>query len=195
MSFADDIVDRAVAWYQRDCRETTANRGPCVDEIHERFDPNWIRNKRSEAWCAKFCYVVVDEAARMDGIKNPLPRTAGARDLLERSIKAGLRVDRQPARGSIFYRRSGAPNATGHNGIVVGGRANGGGITTIEGNLNNRVSLYGYTNGQIEDLDFRFIHVEDAAGAPLLAGSNVITTLLLLSAGIGTLWYINKGRR
>lgn len=197
MISSDTIVRRAAAWYERGCIESRANRGVCVDEIHTLFDPKWVQSKRAEAWCAKFVWVVFEEAARQSGEANPLPRTAGARDMLVRAKKTSLRVDNLPQEGDVFYRRSSSPGATGHVGIVT--EVTSDGITTCEGNLDNRVAYYHYSWQKINDpsWDFAFIHASDpsSAGGVLQAGSNGLLVVLLCSAAAG--WYFSqrKGKK
>lgn len=191
MISASTIIERAASWYERGCIESSANRGVCIDEIHTLFDPKWVQSKRAEAWCAKFVWVVYQEAARLDGEANPIPRTAGARDMLDRARREGkLRVDNLPQEGDVFYRRSSAPGATGHVGLVKEVGSNG--VVTIEGNLDNRVAFYTYTWAKINDPSwgFAFIHGADpsSAGGVLQAGANGLLATLLLSAAAG--WFI-----
>lgn len=201
MALADRIVDVAAGWLKRGCVETTPNRGVCVDEIHQRFDPKWIAQQRAEAWCAKFAWVVVDEAIRDDGgTDNPLPRTAGARDMLDKAYAKGLGVDKSPAVGSVFYRRSEAAGASGHVGIVVG--VGGGQIKTIEGNLDNRVALHYYPDATWRDpyWRFNFIHTEriNTPGEPaagFLTAGGGLTSLIMLSAVAGAAYTLWKGRK
>lgn len=187
------IAEVAAEWYERNCVEERTNRGVCVDKIHELFDPQWITQKRPEAWCAKFCWVVYEEAARRSGTKNPLPRTAGARLMRDMSKKAGLRVDNKPQDGDVFYRASESPGASGHVGIVTDVKADG--ITTVEGNLSNRVAYYHYGWDKIMSpkWNFSFIHAADesqSGGGVITAGANGLLGLVLI--GTAALWFFNK---
>ncbi len=167
------IIREAERWLERQCAETSANRGPCVDEIHLRFGGT----VKAEAWCAKFVWVVVDEACVQTGTKNRLPFTAGARALLTGS-DGKLRVDGNPEPGAAFYRRSTAPGASGHVGIVVAVESDG--IYTIEGNTSDRVAMIRYDNQYMADPahEMRFIHTElmepviPVEQAPVLAGGS-----------------------
>lgn len=197
---AHEIILIATQWYRRDCRESTENRGVCVDEIHERFSPSWIAQKRAEAWCAKYAWVVVDEACQRLGIHNVLPKTASAVGMRDRSSGV-IRVDTTPAVGSVFYRRSSSPGSSGHVGIVTAVTADK--IFTNEGNLDDRVALHYYPERQVRDPAWRFsfIHTEligggggSYSGSTLLAGTSVLPALLLMSAGVG-LAYTMWGRR
>jgi hypothetical protein len=187
------IAEVAAEWYDRNCVEDSENRGVCVDKIHELFDPQWIASKRAEAWCAKFVWVVYEEAARRSGNKNPLPRTAGAKDMLNKSRDLGLDVDNKPRYGDVFYRTSESRGRSGHVGIVTDIQKDG--ITTVEGNLNNRVAYYFYDWNQIAlpKWKFNFIHAADPSkrgGSAILAGSNGLLGLVLV--GTAALWYFNK---
>lgn len=188
------IASVAAEWYERNCVESSANRGVCVDKIHEQFDPNWIRNKRPEAWCAKFVWVVYEEAARRAGVENPLPRTAGARLMLTMSQKAGLNVTKKPEVGSVFYRRSDSPGASGHVGIVTEIKSDG--ITTVEGNLDSRVAYYHYDWNAVASRkwDFSFIHAasKSGGGSAILASANGLFGLVLI--GTAALW-LYQGRK
>lgn len=187
------IEEVAAEWYKRNCVEERANRGVCVDKIHELFDPKWITAKRPEAWCAKFVWVVYEEAARRSGTKNPLPRTAGARLMRDMSKDLGLRVDNKPQDGDVFYRASESPGSSGHVGIVTDVKADG--ITTVEGNLSNRVAYYHYDWDKIMSpkWNFSFIHAADdsqSGSGVITAGANGLLGLVLI--GTAALWYFNK---
>lgn len=186
----------AAEWYKRNCVEERANRGVCVDKIHQMFDSNWIKSKRPEAWCAKFVWVVYDEAARRAGVSNPIPRTAGALLMRDMSRKAGLKVDKKPELGDVFYRKSEAAGSSGHVGIVTEIKTDG--ITTIEGNLSNRVAYYWYDWKDVTSskTDFSFIHASSqskSGGGPILAGTNGLLGLVLV--GTAALWFFQKGKR
>jgi len=182
------ILEVAAEWYKKNCVEQSTNRGICVDKIHELFDPQWITNRRAEAWCAKFCWVVYEEAARRSGTKNPLPRTAGARNMLDLSRKAGIPVDNKPAKGDVFYRKSTSPGASGHVGIVTDITPKG--ITTVEGNLDNRVAYYTYTWAQMMDPKWNFNFIHASGGGVIKAGANGLLALVLV--GTAALWFFNK---
>lgn len=180
------IVAVAQAYHNRQCVETLPNRGPCVDELHKLFNGK----VSPDPWCAISAWVWVDLAAQQLGVKNVLPKTAGARDMLNKSERvAGLRVDTAPAPGATFYRKSKAPGATGHIGIVK--TVTSWGILTIEGNHNDRVLEYHYTNAELANSAnmFRFIHTESMPGAPKAmtaptsaAFSSILTISLLATA-------------
>lgn len=189
----NDIAEVAAEWYGRNCVEETTNRGVCVDRIHQTFDPDWIKQKRPEAWCAKFVWVVYEEAAKRAGVANPIPRTAGAKLMLNMSKDAGLRVDNRPSYGDVFYRYSESAGSTGHVGIVTDIQKDG--ITTVEGNLSNRVAYYFYDWDQIAQpkWKFSFIHAADKSkggGSAILASTNGLLGLVLV--GTAALWFFNK---
>jgi hypothetical protein len=188
------IADVAAKWYNRNCVETQSNRGVCVDRIHEQFDPNWIRNKRPEAWCAKFVWVVYEEAARLSGVANPIPRTAGARLMLTMSRDKQLKVDKKPNLGAVFYRKSDSPGASGHVGIVT--EIKNDGITTVEGNLDGRVAYYFYDWNAVASpkWDFSFIHAASPSGGnPILASANGLLGLVLV--GTAAFWFFQGRKR
>jgi hypothetical protein len=120
--------------------------------------------------------------------------------MLQRAKRTeGLRVDRTPAVGAVFYRYSTAPGATGHVGIVKGYDERY--LYTIEGNVGPEAGggvwwAY-YDRDDLGRQGFEFIHVErqfgDEAGGMLAAGADTLGMLLLLSAGIG--YFLMRGKR
>ena len=70
-------------WRDGKCVETSKNRGQCIDDIKRRHDGT----PDNDPYCAQFVWVVADISAERAGVKNYVPKTAGARDLLERSKK------------------------------------------------------------------------------------------------------------
>lgn len=160
-----EIVRQAWEWKAIDCRETVANGGTCIDDLHSRFGA-----PRREAYCAKLAWVVINDSCRVVGVENLLPKTAGAKDLLDRSRRT-LTVDSTPAIGSVFYRRSRDPKATGHCGIVVEILPHG--IRTLEGNNDDRIDFFDYENNSITDEQngFAFIHTELMGNTPEISGA------------------------
>lgn len=195
------IVAGIEAYAYAQCREDDGrpNRSACVDKIHTAFSG---RPPVSEPWCAKIAWVVADAAAQSGyGKGTVLPKTAGARDMLERSRRVrGLTVDETPGVGAVFYRRSSAPGATGHIGIVKGWDNST--LYTVEGNVGPEagggVWWAFYDRKDLPGLGMRFIHVErqfgerETGGGILSAGADTIGMLLLLSAGIG--YFVMRGR-
>lgn len=174
--FGVRIKDRADYWLSRQCRETKTNGGGCVDEIHELYG-----DKTLEAWCAKFAYVVVDEAAAAYSIRNTLPHEKGAARMRDQAIKQKIhRVDRVPAVGAVFYRRSLAKGASGHIGIVVELHTDQ--IITIEGNAGDMIAVGHYSMGQVNDpyWKFSFIHTELMAGES--EGGSLLTPVLITTS-------------
>jgi hypothetical protein len=187
---ASEIVAQAGWWKSRNCRETSRNRGGCIDEIHQRFDGTVNR----DPYCAKFVWVVVDMACTYLGLKNLLPRTAGARRLLDLS-RTVLDVDRMPTAGSIFYRKSTAKGATGHMGVVI--QVVPEGIYTVEGNNGSLVTVFHYTTAEIQNRSnaFEFIHTDRMY--PDLAeteGSNLVLVGCVLAGLAAVTWYISESR-
>lgn len=142
------ILSEAKKWLS--CKEISPNRSACVDALHKEFDVNW--NGSPDAWCAKFVWVVVGNASKFYAVSNPAPHTAGALELLNQSRKAKIPVDKNPAPGCIFYKKS--SGSTGHVGFVA--QVNGNNFDTIEGNSSDMVKS---ANRTISD-DMYFIHVE-----------------------------------
>ncbi|HVZ39948.1 MAG TPA: CHAP domain-containing protein [Candidatus Kapabacteria bacterium] len=167
--FQQELVRTALAWAARGCHETVANGGNCIDEVHRLFG-----NPARESYCAQFVWVVTEQAAQAAGIPNPLPKTAGACDLLTRSLKAGLRVDKTPGIGAVFYHGADPRYSTGHVGVVIDVTSTA--IRTVEGNSGDRIDDWTYALAKVltrkqtqacqRGTGFDFIHIEDAGGVP-----------------------------
>lgn len=87
-------------------------------------------------WCMAFVYWCVNEAAKEQGVKNPLYKTGG---VLLQLQKSKSRSSKTPTVGSIFIMDYG--NGMGHTGIVE--RIEGNFVHTIEGNTNGSGSRVG----------------------------------------------------
>jgi|GEM_PF-6268916 len=166
--FASIIISEADRW--TDCKEQsgTPNRSDCVDTIKRYFGGE----TKPEPWCAEFVWMVVNQACYILGISNPLPRTKSTRVMLSRSPKAGVKVNKNPSPGCIFFKtRSGG----GHVGFVASVKGNT--IYTIEGNVNDSVT---WGEREIRE-DFEFIHIQNITKLPwLLRGINVFWTATAL---------------
>lgn len=124
-----------------------SNRGPRVAEYLAAVDLD--ASKGHYAWCAAFVCWVFREAARALGVENPLPMTAGALALWNRSAGRPelVRVTAAEARaevslvkpGQVFVLSTGG--GLGHVGIVESVSA--GVLATIEGNTNDGGSREG----------------------------------------------------
>ncbi len=181
--FQSELVRAALAWAARGCVETVTNGGSCIDEVHRAFG-----TQKREPYCTMLVWVVVEQAARAAGIKNPLPKTALSCDLLQRSIAAGLRVDKTPGIGSIAYRSTRIANSSGHTLVVVD--VNDREVRTVEGNNANRIDDWLYPIDKVRSHPrykncqrgpgWDFIHIEDAGGSPTIALDH---TSELVSAG------------
>lgn len=167
--FQQEMVRTALAWAARGCHETVTNGGNCIDEVHRLYG-----TPKRESYCAQFVWVVTEGASQAAGITNPLPKTAGACDLLSRSVQAGLRVNKTPGVGCIFYHGADPRYSTGHVGIVIDVKSTS--IRTVEGNNSDRIDDWEYPLQQVlnrkrtqacqRGIGFDFIHIEDAGGSP-----------------------------
>lgn len=152
--FANYIIDEAAYWLMRDCKEhsSTPNQSVCVNEIK-----GGVTN---EDWCALFVYRCVSDAAAKSGARNPLKRTPSTRSMLQDAQQKGVRINRTPTLGSVFFRERGA--GKGHMGIVTGLSATQ--MFCIEGNTSNRVGMRNYILQDVakSPLNYQFMHVHDA---------------------------------
>ena len=122
-----------------------SNRGPEVD-VYIRttgLDPA----AGAFPWCVCFLYWVFDQAAKIKGKENPLPKTAGVISLWN----LGRRTEAQVVRKSEANAQTVTPGMTfhldlgggkGHAGLVI--EVNGNRIVTIEGNTNPGGSSDGF---------------------------------------------------
>lgn len=120
--------------------EAGENRGKMLDILKKEFGFAPGR----EAWCAQFAWGIVNQACKVVGAKNILPKTAGARLLRDMSIATNsVIVKPLPDIGSVMYRKSLEPSASGHVGIVVKIDPDGS-FYTVEGNINEKVAMTKY---------------------------------------------------
>ena len=140
-----EIVSQALDWLYKkqpgeDWEEISDNRGEMLNTLKKEFG----FKRGDEAWCAMFGWCIVDQACKVVGAKNVIPKTAGALDLLRKCEKTNVViVDDEPEIGAIMYRKSGEPTATGHIGIVV--KVEKDAFWTIEGNVDDKVGMVKYT--------------------------------------------------
>lgn len=151
------IVKDAWKWKARNCREVSKNWGNCITEVQQAFDSRTAAKR--EAYCAKFAWVLLDAACTVVGVKNRLPKTAGAKNMRDKSAKV-LRVNTVPAVGAVFYRFSKAPGATGHIGVMIGSTNSH--MVTVEGNNEDRIDVFQYRWEDVKNPSngFAFIHTE-----------------------------------
>jgi hypothetical protein len=140
-----EIVSQALDWLYKkqpgeDWEEISKNRGEMLNTLKKEFG----FKAGAEAWCAMFGWGIVDQACKVVGAKNVIPKTAGALDLLRKCEKTNVViVDDEPEIGAIMYRKSGEKTATGHIGIVV--KVEKDAFWTIEGNVDDKVGMVKYT--------------------------------------------------
>ena len=150
------------------------NRADCLTDLKceyngkiERCDSSKIGN---EAYCAQFVFVVLYRAFEAGNypttILNKI-KTAGAKLTLTNAQKNGIKVDKNPTPGSIYYKVPTAPGSSGHVGIVVGVFNDR--IHTIEANATfvfNGTKFEGiwgksFAISDINKQGMQFIHIED----------------------------------
>lgn len=183
------IVSDAWKWKSRNCREVSKNWGNCITEIQQRFDSRTAA--RREAYCAKFAWVIIDDACKSVGIKNKLPKTAGAKDMRDKS-KRVLRVNDVPAIGAVFYRFSSAPGATGHIGVMIDSTESH--MITVEGNNEDRIDIFKYKWDDVRNAKngFSFIHTEEMMIGSVSFQEAGISPFLILPAIGGVIYIINQ---
>lgn len=139
-----EIVALCLEWIMKKQPKTTweefgANKGEMLNMLKETFG----FKKGAEAWCAMFGWGIIDQACKKVKGKNLLPKSAGAKDLLNKALATNtVIVSDLPEIGSVMYRKSGDKKATGHIGVVVSIENNG--FYTIEGNVDDKVGMVFY---------------------------------------------------
>lgn len=200
------IVQVADRWSQLKCVEERNNRGACIDKVHELYNGRVI----NEAYCAKYAYVVVQEACEALNISNKLSKTASALGMLQGAQKLGMAIKgvKGIAPGAVFARRTKATGGSGwHIGIVRSW--NDDKFFTSEGNNSDRIGYFFYDWEEIVSREFWFIQthkmsenfqyvqktaIETAEKVKETVTSNPLTTLALLAAIGGGAYYLAKKR-
>ena len=181
-----EIICEARRWIGVVESPPASNRGPEVDQFNRYYfgDPQWNKwseTDRRQPWCTTFAWFVIDRVVKRLGGQNRMPGAASriggdvvwgnSRRTLDASRSAGLRVDRIPAVGSVFFRTSSTPGdgSSGHMGIVISVQSSS--FATVEGNqgTTHRVGQYTYPKTDIAEYGFQFIHVEET---PITATKN-----------------------
>lgn len=140
-----EIVAQALDWlYKKQpgvtWEEKNENTGVMLNELKKTFG----FATGIEAWCAMFGWGIVDQACKVLGAKNNLPKTAGAKALLTQSKATNVIIVKdEPDIGAVMYRKSASRKATGHIGIVVK-IDDDGSFYTIEGNVDDKVGMVRY---------------------------------------------------
>lgn len=128
-----------------------SNRGPMVDMYQKAVGLKLEGKKKGFPWCMAFVYWNFQEAAKLVGCANPVPRTAGVKECNEKatqprkvSKKAALLHPELVLPGMQFILDFGAKG--GHTGIVTGVEkiGNDWSYHTIEGNTNDDGERDGY---------------------------------------------------
>lgn len=172
-SFGSTVITEAKKFLG--CKEDkgTPNRSHCVDKIVKMG--GWTPT--NEPWCAMYAYAVTDRTCKLFKVENKLPRTKSTRTMLNNASKNGIRVDRKPSKGCIFFIPRGNSGIYGHVGFVH--YYSGNKIYTVEGNLSDQVKSGVRT---IND-DMRFIHIEEMTSKRQIATIGKIGGAILLATG------------
>lgn len=148
ITYADEIVNQARA--KIGCRETKVNSAACIYDMRAEVGLPLA----NEPWCAVFVLFCVQRASWRFGQISPFNKTASSIDIFNQAKKKGIKIDKRPSKGSLFfyYRQGG-----GHIGIVDSVKTNNKAFFTFEGNHNDQVST---VERQLSGQDYYFIHVE-----------------------------------
>jgi|LakMenE01Jun11ns_1017448.scaffolds.fasta_scaffold9958763_27 hypothetical protein len=140
-----EIVSQALDWlYKKEpgvtWEEKRENTGEILNELKKTFG----FQIGIEAWCAMFGWGIINQACKVVGAKNNVPKTAGAKALLTQSKATNVIIVKdEPDIGALMYRKSADKKATGHIGVVVKIDTDGS-FYTIEGNVDDKVGMVRY---------------------------------------------------
>lgn len=173
LSFTDKLIKLAFGWIE--CKEDpkTPNRSACLNVLHKMYGGE----PTSEPWCAIFVWTMTNEACKIFNVENKLPKTKSTIQMRDRAKNSGLKVDKIPAVGSVFfYPRTGG----GHVGIVI--EVRGGEIITIEGNVSDAVR---FGKRKLSDHKFEFIHTENMTNKKLVLGKALNKYMIYIPTLLG----------
>lgn len=174
-NFTQKLVDLAADWLGCEEDAKTPNRSACLTDLWKLYGTE----PTNEPWCAAFVWTMVNETCKVFGVENKLPHTKSTYEMKSRATNAGLKVDKTPAVGSIFYfTRDGG----GHVGIVTNLGENT--MTTIEGNVSDQVRL---GRRALNSKNFLYIHVEKMTSKTLVFGKEPYYALLGVT-GLATIY-------
>lgn len=123
----------AKGWREQKCIEDDVQ---CFKYLFQNSYSKVIGNP----WCAYFATKVINQAADRLGLDCPLPFQGSSKAIVDRARQVGIRVDKTPAIGSLFWYPT--DNAGhGHTGIIVWGDAKG--MFTVEGNTGDKLRCLG----------------------------------------------------
>jgi hypothetical protein len=144
-SMRDLVIDIAASQIGVVEQPHGSNRGPEVDVYISTTGLNPAND--SYPWCVCFLYWVFNQAAKIKGKENPLPKTAGVISLWNLGLHTEAEVVRKSEAnaqtvkpGMIFHLDLGG--GKGHAGLVI--EVSGNHLITIEGNTNPGGSSDGY---------------------------------------------------
>lgn len=161
------VNEIAYSYFKRGCREIkNTNRSKCVDELKTIYDGK----PDADPWCAQSLWAFWEIASKDQGAKNPLPKTASAKGLLNDCKAKGYTIGLKPSPGNPFYHLSSSPKASGHVGQVYKVYPDGS-FDVVAGNTGGAVAKYRIKEEGIARLQMKFMYV-----FPYVEGDNGITT-------------------
>ncbi len=166
----------AKGWREQNCKENN------VDCYKYLFD-NDYNKVIGNPWCAFFSTAVVNRAGDNIGLKCPIAFQGSSKAVVAFARKYGLRVDRTPAIGCLFWYPTG--DATGHMGIPIWMNENG--LYTVEGNSSdalmcngcpkNAVAVLGSNTVRsyksLQNKDTVYVHIEEFGNTPYVDVDNI----------------------
>ncbi len=186
----------AKGWREQHCVEDNVG---CFQYLFDNDYSKVIGNP----WCAFFSTRVVNDAADRVGVNCPLPFQGSSRAIVDKARKVGIRVDRTPAIGSIFW----YPTSTGgHAGITIW--MDNKGLYTVEGNSGDSLRCLGCPQNAIAVINSNssrtyqamankgawFVHIEEYGNTSAVNVDNIFSMPVssggqkerILNAGMST---------
>lgn len=170
--YGQEIILRALGyakgWREQNCKE---NDRDCFQYLFDNDYSKVIGNP----WCAFFATRVINDAADVLGLRCPIPFQGSSRAIVDYAKKAGIRVDRTPKVGCLFWYKT---DTGGHTGIVAWGDNKG--LYTVEGNSGDQLRCLGCPQYAVAVLGSNstrsydemikkgavFIHIEELGNTP-----------------------------
>lgn len=167
----------AKGWRERNCVEDDAS---CFRYLFENDYNKVIGN----AWCAFFATKVINQAADRLGLDCPLPFQGSSKAIVDRAKQVGIRVDRTPKVGSLFWYKT---DTGGHTGVIVWGDDKG--LFTVEGNTKDNLKCLGCPDYAVafigsntarsyksmEEKNAVFVHIEELGNTAPVTINDVFT--------------------
>jgi hypothetical protein len=167
----------AKGWREQHCVEDNTS---CFQYLFDNDYSKVIGNP----WCAFFGTRTINDAADRLGLQCPLPFQGSSKAVVDKAKQVGIRVDRKPSIGSLFW----YPTDTGgHLGVIVWMDSSG--LFTVEGNTGDNLKCLGCPKNAVAILGSNssrtyqamisknavFVHIEELGNTPQILINDIFT--------------------